>query len=212
MIATSTPGAQFIELQKDGLARSIGVSNFQPPHLERLISETGVTPSVNQVELHPHFQQPSLRQVHEQLGIVTEAWSPLGQGQALNDDAIERIAERHRVTRAQVVIRWHLQLGNVVIPKSVTPERIRENIDVFGFELDQDDMSAIEKLDVMERFGPAKVIAAGALLLSLSCAGLLGTGAHTSYVAIVIQLAGIGFGGGLIVPVVTPEMLGDAER
>lgn len=144
----------FIELQKEGLTRSIGVSNFQAPHLERLISETGVTPSVNQVELHPHFQQRSLRQVHEQLGIVTEAWSPLGQGQALKDDAIERIAERHRMTPAQVVIRWHLQLGNVVIPKSVTPERIRENIDVFGFELDQDDMSDIEKLDADARIGP----------------------------------------------------------
>jgi 2,5-diketo-D-gluconate reductase A len=144
----------FIELQKEGLVRSIGVSNFQPAHLERLLSETAVTPSVNQVELHPHFQQRGLRQVHEQLGIVTEAWSPLGQGKALEDAAIEGIAERHRRTPAQVVIRWHLQLGNVVIPKSVTPERIKENIDVFGFELDQDDMAAIEELDTGARIGP----------------------------------------------------------
>jgi 2,5-diketo-D-gluconate reductase A len=144
----------FIELQQEGLIRSIGVSNFQPPHLERLIEETGVTPSVNQVELHPLFAQRGLRRVHEDLGIVTEAWSPLGQGRELGEPVIKEIAERHDRTPAQVIIRWHLQLRNVVIPKSVTPERITENIDVFGFELDSDDMAAIEALDAGERIGP----------------------------------------------------------
>jgi 2,5-diketo-D-gluconate reductase A len=144
----------FIDLQREGVVRAIGVSNFQPAHLERVIAETGVTPSLNQVELHPHFQQRDLRKVHEQLGIVTEAWSPLGQGLALDAEVVKGIAERHGRTPAQVVIRWHLQLGNVVIPKSVTPERIRENLDVFGFELDRDDMSAIAELDAGKRIGP----------------------------------------------------------
>jgi 2,5-diketo-D-gluconate reductase A len=144
----------FIELQQEGLVRSIGVSNFQPAHLERLIDETGVTPAVNQVEIHPRFGQRGLRRVHEEMGIVTEAWSPLGQGQALEDPVIMEIAARHHRTAAQVVIRWHLQLGNVVIPKSVTPERIKENIEVFDFELDSGDMAAIEELDAGERIGP----------------------------------------------------------
>ncbi len=144
----------FIELQAQGLARTIGVSNFQAAHLERLIDETGVTPAVNQVELHPHFQQSGLRHEHAELGIVTEAWSPLAQGDALDDPAITQIADAHGRTPAQVVIRWHLQLGNVVIPKSVTPERIAENFDVFGFELSDDEMAAIEALDTGERIGP----------------------------------------------------------
>jgi 2,5-diketo-D-gluconate reductase A len=140
-----------IEFQQEGLARSIGVSNFQPDHLERVIRETEVTPSVNQVELHPRFAQRGLRREHERLGIVTEAYSPLGQGKDLDEAAIKEIAERHGQTPAQVVIRWHLQLGNVVIPKSVTPERITENIDVFGFELDAAEMTAIEALDAGDR-------------------------------------------------------------
>lgn len=144
----------FIELQGEGLVRSIGVSNFQPSHLERLIDETGVTPSVNQVELHPHLQQPGLRRLHDELGIATEAWSPLAQGQVLDEPTITAIAARHRRTPAQVVIRWHLQLGNIVIPKSVTPERIGENLDVFGFELDPEEMATIGELDVGERIGP----------------------------------------------------------
>jgi 2,5-diketo-D-gluconate reductase A len=144
----------FIELQQEGVVRSIGVSNFQPPHLQRLIDESGVTPSVNQVELHPLFAQRGLRRVHEEMKIVTEAWSPLGQGKELGEPVIKEIAERHGRTPAQVIIRWHLQLGNVVIPKSVTPARIKENIDVFGFELDSDDMDAIEALDAGERIGP----------------------------------------------------------
>jgi len=144
----------FIELRSEGLVRAIGVSNFQPAHLERLIAETGVTPAVNQVELHPRFQQTGLRREHADLGIVTEAWSPLAQGQVLDDPAIMQIAEAHRKSPGQVVIRWHLQLGNVVIPKSVTPERIEENFDVFDFELSDDEMASIEALDAGDRLGP----------------------------------------------------------
>jgi 2,5-diketo-D-gluconate reductase A len=144
----------FIDLQSEGLARAIGVSNFQPAHLVRVIDETGVTPAVNQIELHPRLQQSELRREHEHLGIVTEAWSPLAQGRVLDDPAITRIAEEHGKTPGQVVIRWHLQLGNVVIPKSVTPERIAQNFDVFGFELSDDEMAAIEALDAGERTGP----------------------------------------------------------
>src|SRR3954467_8450832 len=144
----------FIDLQKEGLIRSIGVSNFQPDHLSRIIDETGVTPSVNQIELHPRLQQAKLRRVHAERGIVTEAWSPLAQGAVLDDPAITKIAEAHGVTPGQVVIRWHLQLGNVVIPKSVTPERIEQNFDVFGFELGDDEMASIEALEAGERTGP----------------------------------------------------------
>jgi len=144
----------FIELQKEGLVRSIGVSNFQPAHLERIIRETGVTPTVNQVELHPRFQQVGLRREHRELGIVTEAWSPLAQGRVLDDPTITGIAEAHGKTPGQVVIRWHLQLGNVVIPKSVTPERIIENFDVIDFTLSANEMAAIDQLDAGERTGP----------------------------------------------------------
>jgi len=144
----------FVELQSEGLVRSIGVSNFQPEHLERVIAETGVTPAINQVELHPHFQQVGLRREHERLGVLTEAWSPLGQGLELDDPAIVEIAEAHGKTAAQAILRWHLQLGNVVIPKSVTPDRIRENFDVFGFELSAEQMDAIAALDAGTRIGP----------------------------------------------------------
>jgi diketogulonate reductase-like aldo/keto reductase len=144
----------FVDLRADGLVRSIGVSNFQPAHLERLISETGETPSINQVELHPYLQQGALREKHRELGIVTEAWSPLAQGQAPQDPVIARIAETHSRTPGQVVIRWHLQLGNVVIPKSVTPKRIEQNLDVFDFELSDSEMQAIAGLDAGGRIGP----------------------------------------------------------
>jgi 2,5-diketo-D-gluconate reductase A len=144
----------FIDLQQDGLVRSIGVSNFQPAHLDRIVQETGVTPSVNQVELHPRLQQPGLRRKHEELGIATEAWSPLAQGEVLDEPAIERIAEAHGKTAGQVVLRWHLQLGNIVIPKSVTPERIQENFDVFDFHLSDAEMQEIEALDAGARIGP----------------------------------------------------------
>lgn len=144
----------FIELQNEGLVRSIGVSNFQPAHLERVINETGVRPTINQIELHPRLQQVGLRHEHEELGIMTEAWSPLAQGQVLDDPTITEIAKVHGKTPGQVVIRWHLQLGNVVIPKSVTPERIIENFDVFDFNLSTDQMTAIDALDAGERTGP----------------------------------------------------------
>ena len=143
-----------IEAHKQGLTRAIGVSNFQPAHLERIIDETGVTPAVNQIELHPRLQQHGLRREHADHGIVTEAWSPLAKGQVLDDPTIVEIAETHDRTPAQVVIRWHVQLGNVVIPKSVTPERIEENFAVFDFHLTEAEMAAIEQLDVGERTGP----------------------------------------------------------
>jgi 2,5-diketo-D-gluconate reductase A len=144
----------FVDAQSEGLAKSIGVSNFQPDHLRRIVDETGVIPAVNQIELHPRLQQAEVRREHERHGIVTEAWSPLAQGAVLDDPAITRIAEAHDRTPGQVVIRWHLQLGNVVIPKSVTPERIEQNFDVVGFELSDDEMAAIEALDAGERTGP----------------------------------------------------------
>ena len=144
----------FIELRDEGLIRAIGVSNFQPAHLERLIAETGETPAINQVELHPYFQQQGLRHEHEELGIITEAWSPLAQGLVLEDPVVEEIAEAHSRTTGQVVIRWHLQLGNVVIPKSVTSERIEQNFEVFDFELSDEEMQAIERLDAGRRTGP----------------------------------------------------------
>jgi 2,5-diketo-D-gluconate reductase A len=143
-----------VELQQEGLTRSIGVSNFQPAHLERIIAQTGVTPAVNQVELHPYFQQVGLRREHADLGIVTEAWSPLAQGLVLDDPAIVAVAEEHGVTAGQVVLRWHLQLGHVVFPKSVTPERIAQNLDVFGFTLTDAEMASIDALDRGHRTGP----------------------------------------------------------
>jgi len=144
----------FIDARDDGLARAIGVSNFQPDHLTRVVDETGVTPAVNQIELHPRLQQRELHRVHEELGVVTEAWSPLAQGGVLDDPSITEIAERHSKRAGQVVIRWHLQLGNVVIPKSVTPSRIRENFHVFDFELSSGEMETIEALDTGDRTGP----------------------------------------------------------
>jgi 2,5-diketo-D-gluconate reductase A len=143
-----------IEMQQEGLTRAIGVSNFQPAHLERIIAETGVVPAVNQIELHPYLQQHGLRREHEALGIVTEAWSPLAQGKAIDDPVIKAIAEAHGKSAGQVVIRWHLQLGFVVFPKSVTQERIVENLDVFDFELSGEEMAAIDALDAGERIGP----------------------------------------------------------
>jgi 2,5-diketo-D-gluconate reductase A len=144
----------FIDLQAEGLVRSIGVSNFQPAHIERLIEETGVTPAVNQIELHPRLQQAELRRLHGELGIVTEAWSPLARGGLLDDPVVGEIASTRKRTPAQIVLRWHVQIGNVVIPKSVTPERIRENIDVFDFELGPDEIAAIGDLERGERIGP----------------------------------------------------------
>jgi 2,5-diketo-D-gluconate reductase A len=144
----------FVDLQSKGLIRSIGVSNFQPDHLDRIIEETGVTPSVNQIELHPRLQQAELQKKHDELGIVTEAWSPLAQGAVLDEPVIKEIAEAHGKTAGQVVLRWHIQLGNVVFPKSVTPERIEENFEIFDFELTDDQMSQFDQLDKGERIGP----------------------------------------------------------
>ncbi len=147
-------------LQADGRIRSIGVSNFNADQLQRLIEETGVTPVLNQVELHPHFQQRALVKTHEALGIATEAWSPLGQGRALADPVIGAIAARLGRTPAQVIIRWHLDRGHIVIPKSVTPGRIAENIDVFGFNLEPADHAAIAGLDSPDgRIGPDPTMA-----------------------------------------------------
>ncbi|UTI62781.1 aldo/keto reductase [Paraconexibacter antarcticus] len=143
-----------IELREAGLARAIGVCNFNAGHLERIIEATGVTPALNQVELHPRFQQAGLRREHAELGIPTEAWSPLGKGRVFDDPTVTAIAEAHGKTPAQVVIRWHLQLGNIVIPKSVTPARIEENIDVFDFHLTPDEMAAFETLEADDRTGP----------------------------------------------------------
>lgn len=141
-------------LREDGRVRSIGVSNFQIEHLERIIDATGVMPAVNQIELHPRLQQPELRHFHAEHGIATEAWSPLGKGQFLDDPVIEEIASGHGHTPAQVVLRWHIQLGNVVIPKSVTPSRIEENIQVFDWDLGPDEMNRLAELDRAERTGP----------------------------------------------------------
>ncbi|WP_405997642.1 aldo/keto reductase [Streptomyces sp. NBC_00829] len=145
----------FEKVYADGRAKAIGVSNFLPEHLERLLGETSVVPAVNQIELHPQLQQGRSRAFHDRHGIKTEAWSPLGQGKGLLEvPTVVAIAQKHGRTPAQVVLRWHLQRGNIVIPKSVTPSRIRENIDVFGFELDTDDLAAVAALDEGKRIGP----------------------------------------------------------
>lgn len=144
-----------IRLRQEGRAKSIGVSNFNIEHLERIIGETGVVPAVNQVELHPRFQQRTLRAFHRTHGIVTESWSPLGQGKLLQDPTIARLAAKHGKSPAQVIIRWHLDSGLMVIPKSANPARIAQNIDVFDFTLDADDLAAIAALDDPEgRIGP----------------------------------------------------------
>ncbi|MGW4598073.1 aldo/keto reductase [Streptomyces sp. NPDC004457] len=135
-----------IRLREDGLVRSIGVSNFTPEHITRLEKETGVLPSVNQIELHPLFPQEELRAFHAEKGIATESWSPLGRGSDLLDDpAVAGVARAHGVTPAQVLLRWHVQLGALPVPKSADPARQRANLDVFGFELDEDQMAAVAR-------------------------------------------------------------------
>ncbi|MFF1792554.1 aldo/keto reductase [Kitasatospora sp. NPDC058243] len=141
-------------LASEGRIRAAGVSNFQPAHLQRLLDESRLVPAVNQVELHPGLQQAELRAFHTEHGIATEAWSPLAQGAVLDDPAITAIAARTGKSAAQVVLRWHLQLGNIVIPKSVTPARIRQNLDVFDFQLTDEDMAAIAATDRDLRTGP----------------------------------------------------------
>jgi len=137
----------FAEIKNSGRAKSIGVSNFQIPHLQRLLDETGIVPSLNQVELHPRFQQKPLREFHARHNIATEAWSPLGRGRAIKDPLIAGIAAKHGRTPAQVTLRWHIQGGLIAIPKSVTSSRIQENFDVFSFELTHEDMAKIATLD-----------------------------------------------------------------
>jgi 2,5-diketo-D-gluconate reductase A len=143
----------FERIHDEGGARSIGVSNFRTEDLDRLREEGERRPTVNQVELHPRLQQRDLRAWHRAHHVATEAWSPLAQGDLLEDATIEAVARRHEKTPAQVILRWHLQLGNVVIPKSVRPERIRENFELFDFELGDEEMAEIARLDSGERVG-----------------------------------------------------------
>ena len=144
------------EFAKDGRARSIGVSNFQPAHLDRLAAESATVPAVNQIEVHPYFANEEVREYGQRHGIATEAWSPIAQGKVLDDPAIERIADAVGRSPAQVVLRWHIQRGDIVFPKSVSPDRMRSNFALFDFELDNSDMDAISALDQGEsgRTGP----------------------------------------------------------
>lgn len=147
-----------LRLREEGRVRAVGVCNFEVDHLQRLKDETGEFPAINQVELHPYLQQEELRAFHAANGILTEAWSPLASGgDVLSDETIARVAAKHGVTPAQAILRWHLDIGNVVIPKSVTPSRIAENFDLFGFALDADELAAIATLDRSHRTGPDPV-------------------------------------------------------
>ncbi|MEU8875065.1 aldo/keto reductase [Streptomyces javensis] len=144
----------FEKIYAEGRAKAIGLSNFHPAHTQRLLSETSVVPVIDQIELHPQLPQAELRAFNARHDIATEAWSPLGQGKGLLEDPkLAAIAEKHGKSPAQVVLRWHLDLGNVVIPKSVTPSRIKENIDVFDFQLDSEDLAAIDSLETGVRLG-----------------------------------------------------------
>ncbi len=143
-----------IDLKKQGLARSIGVSNFTEATLNRLVNETGVLPVLNQIELHPYLQQENLRNIHTKLGIKTECWSPLAKAQAMEETVIKHIAAKYGKTPAQVILRWHVENGCIAIPKSITPSRIQENIQIFDFQLDSDDMSLISGLNQNARIGP----------------------------------------------------------
>jgi len=142
------------EFYRDGRARSIGVSNFQPHHLRRLHAECEIPPAVNQIEVHPYFTQDDVRAFCGEHQIAVEAWAPLARGAVADDPTIASIARRVGKTPAQVVLRWHIERGDIVFPKSVTPARIRENIDIFGFELSGEDVEAISALNRNERGGP----------------------------------------------------------
>ena len=144
------------QFAQDGRARSVGVSNFQPAHLDRLAKESDITPAVNQIEVHPYFGNEDVRAYGVEHGIATEAWSPIAQGKVLGDEVITRIAATHDKTPAQVVLRWHIQRGDIVFPKSVSPERVKSNFEIFDFSLDGDEMTAITGLDRGEsgRTGP----------------------------------------------------------
>ncbi|NUH41689.1 aldo/keto reductase [Streptomyces samsunensis] len=144
----------FEKIYAEGRAKAIGLSNFHPAHIQRLLSETSIVPVIDQIELHPQLPQAELRAFNARHEIATEAWSPLGQGKGLLENPkLAAIAEKHGKSPAQVVLRWHLDLGNVVIPKSVTPSRIKENIDVFDFQLDSEDLAAIDSLGTGVRLG-----------------------------------------------------------
>lgn len=144
-----------IKLKESGLVRSIGVSNFRKNDLERLIAETGVIPALNQIELHPRFQQNELRNFHKKHNIRTEAWSPLGQGKSLDDETLQSIARAYNKTVAQIILRWHMQIGNIAIPRSSSAERIKENFDIFNFSLTDADLDMITQMDIPNgRIGP----------------------------------------------------------
>lgn len=144
----------FIRAKEEGKLRSIGVSNFAPDHLERIIGETGVTPVLNQIELHPRFQQTELRAFHAEHAIITQSWTPLGKSKSFDDPVITSIADRLGKTPAQVILRWHVQLGCSVIPRSTNADRMAQNMALFDFELTTDDMAAIAGLDAGDRLGP----------------------------------------------------------
>lgn len=144
----------FEKALETGKVRGIGVSNFNPNHLDQLLSSTDVVPALNQVELHPAFQQSGLREYDRANGIATEAWSPLGRGRYNNDSVLAELADKHHKSISQIIIRWHIELGNLVIPKTSNPSRLIENIDVFDFSLDHEDLAAIAALNADERIGP----------------------------------------------------------
>jgi 2,5-diketo-D-gluconate reductase A len=146
--------AAFQKAQEAGKVRGIGVSNFQPAHLEQLLAAGGMIPAINQIELHPGLQQADVRAFNTAHGILTEAWSPLARGRFNESPVIEQIMAKHNRTATQVIVRWHLQLGNLVIPKTATASRLQGNISVFDFELDAEDMAAIQSLDAGLRTGP----------------------------------------------------------
>ncbi|MBF9044849.1 aldo/keto reductase [Rhodobacterales bacterium HKCCE4037] len=143
-----------LEARNDGLVRSVGVSNFNADHLDRIIAATGEAPVLNQIEVNPELQQPEMRAANAERGIITQSWTPLGNGRSFEDEALTKPAERTGKSPAQVILRWHIQIGNAVIPRSTNTGRQRENLDVFDFELTDAEMEAIDKLDVGLRTGP----------------------------------------------------------
>ena len=142
------------EIKASGRCRSIGVSNFQPHHLKRLAEETDTVPSVNQIEVHPYFAQDDVRAVNAEMGIATEAWAPIAQGGVLDDDVLIEIGKAHDKSAAQATLRWHIQRGDIIFPKSVTPSRVEENFAIFDFELTDDEMARVNGLDRGQRNGP----------------------------------------------------------
>ncbi len=142
------------EIHRSGRAKAIGVSNFQPHHLQRLFDETETVPAINQIEIHPYFTQDDVRSFDAEHGIATEAWSPIAQGEVLDDETLSRIGEQHDKTAAQVTLRWHIQRGDIIFPKSVTPSRVEENFDIFDFELSGEEMDEISGLNRDQRNGP----------------------------------------------------------